>query len=67
MNYLYFCLTFLFCSICVCGAFLFCARVLFIQKTERLDPVNVIKPEKKITALKRIRQEDTLKKLLENG
>lgn len=67
MNYLYFCLAFLFCSVCFCGAFLFCARVLFVQKIEHLDPVNVIKPEKKITALKRIRQEDTLKKLLENG
>ena len=67
MNYLYFCLSFLWCCICVCLTFLFCARVLFIQKVEKLDPVNVVKPEKKVTALKRIRQEETINTLLENG
>jgi hypothetical protein len=40
---------------------------LFIQKTEKLDPVNVIKPQKKITALKRINREEALERLLENG
>lgn len=67
MNFLYFCLSFAFCCVCVCATFLFCARVLFIQKTEKLDPVNVIKPQKKITALKRINREETLQRLLENG
>ena len=67
MNYLYFCLVFLFCCLCVCLTFLFCARVLYVQKTEKLDPVNVIKPQKKITALKRINREEALERMLENG
>ena len=67
MGFLYFCLAFAFCCVCICATFLFCARVLFIQKTEKLDPVNVVKPQKKITALKRIKQDDILNKLLENG
>ena len=67
MGFLYLCLAFAFCCACICATFLFCARVLFIQKTEKLDPVNVVKPQKKITALKRIKQDDILNKLLENG
>lgn len=67
MNYLYFCLAFLFCVVVLCGAFLFCMRVWYIQKIEKLDPVNVVKPEKKVTALKRIKQDELLERLLENG
>ena len=67
MNYLYFGITFLWCSICVCLTFLFCARVLFIQKVEKLDPVNVVKTPKKVTALKTIKREEMLERLLENG
>ena len=67
MNYLYFCLAFLWCCVCVCLTFLFCARVLFIQKVEKLDPVNVVKPQKKVTALKRIKQDEILNRMLENG
>lgn len=67
MTYLYFCLSFAFCCVCVCATFLFCARVIFIQKTEKIDPVNVIIPHNKITALKRIKQDELLNQLLENG
>ena len=67
MIYLYFCLTFLFCSICVCLTFLFCARVLFIQKVEKLDPVHVVKTPKKVSALKTIKRDEVINKLLENG
>ena len=67
MIFLYFCITFLFCCVCVCATFLFCARVLFIQRVEKLDPVNVVKSQKKVTALKRIKQDDALNRLLENG
>lgn len=67
MSYLYFCLAFLWCCVCICFTFLFCARVLFIQKIEKLDPVNVVKPEKKVTALKRIKQDEILNRMLENG
>ena len=67
MAYLYFCFTFAFCSICICGTFLFCARVLFLQKVEKLDPVNVIKTPKKVSALKHIKQDEMLNRLLENG
>lgn len=67
MTYLYFCLSFLFCVICFCFGFLFCSRIIYIQKTEKIDPVNVIKPQKKITALKRIKRDELLNQLLENG
>ena len=67
MSYLYFCLAFAWCCVCVCLTFLFCARVLFIQKVEKLDPVNVVKPEKKVTALKRIKQDEILNRMLDNG
>lgn len=67
MNYLYFCLTFIFCCVCICGTFLFCARVLFLQKVEKIDPVNVVKTPKKVTALKRIKQDELMNRLLENG
>ena len=67
MNYLYFCFTFLWGCACVCLTFLFCARVMFIQKVEKLDPVNVVKTEKKVTALKRIKQDEILNRMLENG
>lgn len=67
MIYLYFCLAFAFCCVCICGTFLFCARVLFLQKVEKIDPVNVVKTPKKVTALKRIKQDELMNKLLENG
>ena len=67
MSYLYFCLTFLWCCGCICGTFLFCARVLFIQRVEKLDPVNVVKTPKKVTALKTLKQEEILNRMLENG
>lgn len=67
MNYLCFCITFLWCCFCVCLTFLFCARVLFIQKVEKLDPVNVVKTPKRVNALKTIKREEILEKLLENG
>ena len=67
MNYLYFCLSFLFCAAVCCGVFLFCVRVLFLQKTQKVDPVYVVKTPKEITAKKAIDREEQLKKLLENG
>lgn len=65
--YLLFDLSFLWCCMCICGTFLFCARVLFIQKTEKLDPVHVVKTPKKVSALKTIQREEILNKMLENG
>lgn len=67
MNFLFFDISFAWCCICICLTFLFCARVLFIQKNQKLDPVNVVRSEKKVTALKHIKQEEILNKLLENG
>lgn len=67
MGYLYFALAFAWCCVCICLTFLFCSRVLYIQKVEKLDPVNVVKPEKKVTALKRIKQDEILNRMLENG
>lgn len=74
MSYLYFCIAFLWCSICVCLTFLFCARVLYVQKVEQIDPVNAIKTSegvnkarKKETARKRIEHDELLERLLENG
>ncbi len=67
MSYLYFCITFLWCCACVCMTFLFCLRAFHMHKVEHVDPVNVVRTEKKVTALKRIRQNETLDKLLENG
>ena len=67
MNYLFFVLSFFACCVCICGTFLFCARVLFLQKVEKIDPVNVVKTPKKVTALKRIKQDEMLNRLLENG
>ena len=67
MYYVLFCIAFFFCCVSVCLTFLFCARVIFIQKIEKLDPVNVVKPEKKVTALKRIKQDEILNRMLENG
>ena len=67
MNYLYFCIAFLFCTVCVCAGFLFCSRVIFIQKTEKIDPLNIIKTPKKLTALKAIKREEALNALLQNG
>lgn len=67
MGYLYFALAFAWCCVCICLTFLFCARVFYIQKVEKLDPVNVVKPEKKVTALKRIKQDEMLNRMLENG
>lgn len=67
MGYLYFALAFSWCCLSVCLTFLFCSRVLFMQKVEKVDPVNVIRTEKKVTALKRIKQDEMLNRLLENG
>jgi hypothetical protein len=67
MNYIYFCLTFLICSIIFCAAFLFCCRVLFIQKVEKLEPMNAFKSKKERSALKAINREETILNLLENG
>lgn len=67
MNYLYFDISFFWGCICICATFLFCSRVLFIQKTEKIDPVNVVKSPKKITAAKKIKQDELMNKLLENG
>lgn len=67
MNYLYFCLSFLFCAAVCCLTFLFCIRVLYLTKSEKVDPVHVIHTPKKITAAKRIDREEKLKVMLENG
>ena len=67
MIFAYFCLTFAWCCVCICATFLFCARVLFIQKTEKIDPVNVVKSPKKITAAKKMKQNELMNLLLENG
>ena len=70
MNYLYFGITFLWCCFCICCTFLFCSRVLFVQKVEKLDPVNAVKTQKgikKATVQKHIEYEEKLNKLLENG
>lgn len=67
MNYLYFCLSFLFCNITLCCTFLFCTRVLYVQKVDKLDPINAIKTPKKITALKTIKREEMINQLLERG
>lgn len=67
MNYLYFCLSFLFCATVSCLVFLFCVRVLFLQKTEKVDPVYVVKSPKQITAKKAIDREEVLNRILENG
>ena len=67
MNYLYFDISFLWCCVCVASTFLFCLRAFHMHKVQHVDPVNVVRSEKKVTALKRIRQEETLEKLLENG
>lgn len=60
-------LSVLWCCICACLTFLFCSRVIFLQKVEKLDPIHVIKKSKNITALSKIKQEEFINKLLENG
>ena len=67
MHYLYSCLSFLFCVCVLCGAYLFCMRVWFIQKVEKVDPLNVVHSEKKVTALKRLKQDEIVEMLLNNG
>ena len=68
INYLYFCLTFLICAVIFCGTFLFCSRVFYIQKVEKLEPVNnVFKSEEKRTVKKRLDREEAIERLLENG
>lgn len=70
MSYIYFCLTFAFCCGCFCATFLFCLRAFYLQKVEKLDPVNVVKTEtgvKRATAKKRIERDELLEQLLENG
>lgn len=67
MYYLYFCLSFAWCCVCIAGTFLFCLRAFHMHKVEHVDPVNVVRTEKKVTALKRLKQEEVLNRLLENG
>ena len=67
MQYIFFNLSFLWCCFCICGTFLFCLRAFHMHKVEHVDPVNVVRTEKKVTALKRIKQEEVLNRLLENG
>lgn len=70
MNYLYFCITFLFCCVCVSCTFLFCLRAFYLHKVEKLDPVNVVRTQKSVkqaTAGKRIEREKELERMLENG
>lgn len=67
MSYLYFSISFAWCCFCICATFLFCLRAFHIQRVEKLDPVNVVKPQKKVTALKTIKREEMLERLLENG
>lgn len=67
MTHFYFALVFAWCCVCICITFLFCARVLFIQKVEKIDPVHVIKTPKKVNALKTIQRDEIINKLLENG
>lgn len=40
---------------------------MYVQKVEKLDPVHVIKTPKKITAAKRIKRDEIVNNLLENG
>ena len=67
MSYLYFGITFAWCCFCISATFLFCLRAFYLQKVEKVDPVNVIKTEKKVSALKRIKQDEILNRMLENG
>ena len=67
MKYVYFDLSFLWCCVCLCGAFLFCLCSWYMSKIEHVDPINVIRTEKKVTVLKRMQQEEVLNRLLENG
>ena len=67
MTYLYINLSFLWCCICICGTFLFCLRSWHMHKVEHIDPVNAVRTEKKVTVLKRMKQEEVLNRLLENG
>ena len=67
MAYIYFNLSVLWCCICIGATFLFCLRAFHLHKVEHVDPVNVVRTPKKVTALKRIKQEETLDRLLENG
>lgn len=67
MQYIFFNLSLLWCCLCICGTFLFCLRAFHMHKVEHVDPVNVVRTEKKVTALKRIKQEEVLNRLLENG
>ena len=67
MNYLYFNISVLWCCICICSTFLFCLRAFHMHKVERVDPINAVRTEKKVTVLKRLKQEEVLNRLLENG
>ena len=67
MNYLYFSMTFFFCAVVFCTAFFFCSRIFYLTKYEKVEPVNVFKKPKEITAQKAIEREEALQRLLENG
>jgi hypothetical protein len=41
--------------------------VVHVEKNEKLDPIHAIKPEKKITALSRMKKEQKLAELLDRG
>lgn len=67
MSYLLFGITFMWCCFCISVTFLFCLRAFYLHKVEKVDPVNVVKTQKKVTALKRIKQDELINRMLENG
>ena len=70
MSYLYFCITFLFCCVCVSCTFLFCLKAFYLYKVEKINPVYAVKSEKevkKVSAKKRLEHDELMEKLLENG
>lgn len=67
MSYLFFSMTFLFCAVVFCTAFFFCSRIFYLTKYEKVEPVNVFRTEKQISAKKAIDREEAIQRLLENG
>lgn len=70
MYYLYFSITFAWCCFCVGLTFMLCLRAFYLQKVEKLDPINAVKTSRKIkevTARKRIELNEVMDKILENG
>ena len=68
---MFFTLSFCICAICAtvcfCSGFLFCQRVLYLHKTEKIDPINTFKTQKKVSALSAAIREERVNKLLEMG